>query len=87
MFELKDGYELCLPDSPHSPAVPVVTSTATPLSVSTGELQEETPPCEVSTPYQDALHFKEQAEYLYQEEAQRFNKLTSPSPERQRAIE
>ena len=86
-FEFKDGYEQCLPNSPHSPAVPVVTSTATSLLVSTGELQAETPPCEVSTAYQDALHFRQQAESLYHEETQLFNKLTSPSPKRQRFIE
>ena len=86
-FELNDGYAQFLTDSPHSPAVSVVTPTFTSLPVSTGECQAGTPPCEVSTPYQDALHFRDQAEALYREATQLFNQLTSPSPKRQKTIE
>ena len=86
-FELKDGYEQCLTDSPHSPAVLVATPAFASLPVSTAECQAEIPPCEVSTPYKDALHLREQAEALYREETLLFNQLASPSPKRQRTIE
>ena len=72
---------------PHSPVVTVTTLTSSPLPVSTGLFQTVTPPFEVSTPYQDAMCFREQAEALYQEEARFFDHLTPSSPKSQRIIQ
>ena len=53
---------------PFSPAASAYTNSSPPLPVSTGLFQPETPPCEVSTPYQEAMYLKEQASVIRQED-------------------
>ena len=65
---LRDGQEQDSLPSPHSPVAFISTLTSSLLHVSTGLFQTVTPPCVVSTLYQDAVYLREQAEALHQEE-------------------
>ena len=56
------------PISPPSPTASAYTKSPPPLPVSTGLFQPETPPCEVLTPYREAMYFREQAIVIQQED-------------------